>query len=88
MELHAPIPFPHAVEPTEDAADQAVLTELDVAIALVASGIATRVRVASLNLEAAERLAGVGAAHAGSAGLRFVIERSKDCATFTIGPVA
>jgi len=88
MELHAPIPLPHAVEAAEDAVDHAVLTEIDVAIALVAGGVATRVRVASLELAAAERLAGVGAARAGSSGLRFVMERSAACATFTIGPAA
>jgi hypothetical protein len=82
MELHAPIPFPGAVE----TADEAVLTEIEVAIALVASGVATRIRVASVELAAAERLAGIGAARAGSSGLRFVIERSAKCATFTIGP--
>jgi hypothetical protein len=82
MELQAPIPFPHAV----DTADDAVLTELDVAIALVACGVATRVRVASVNLQTAERVAGSGAAHAGSAGVRFVLERSDECATFTVGP--
>ena len=82
MELQAPIPFPHAA----DLADDVVLNEIDVAISLVASGVASRVRVASVDLETAERLAGVGAARAGTSGLRFVMERSVTCATFTIGP--
>ena len=83
MEL--PIPFPHALD-TAHEADEAALTEIDVAIALVAGGVATRVRVASVSLETAERVAGVGAARAGSAGLRFALERSGACATFTVGP--
>ena len=47
-----------------------------------------RVRVASLDLPAVERLAGLAAARAGSSGLRFVVERSPTSGTFTIGPVA
>jgi hypothetical protein len=82
MELKAPIPFP----PAAHAADEVVLTEIDVAIALVASGAATRVRVASVSLDTAERVAGVGAARAGSSGLRFVLERSGQYATLTVGP--
>jgi hypothetical protein len=88
MELQAPIPFPPAADAASEAADHAVLTEVDVAIALVASRIATRVRVASLDLVVAERLAGLAAARAGSSGLRFVVERSADRATFTVGPIA
>lgn len=82
MELHAPIPFPPAV----DAADDAALAEIDVAIALVASGIARRVRVANLLDGIAEHVAGVGAARAGAAGVRFVVERSSLSRTLTIGP--
>lgn len=84
MEVHAPIPFPRVA----DAADEAVLTEIDVAIALVVGGVATRVRVASIELGAAERLAGVATARAQASGLRFVMERSAWAATFTIGPSA
>jgi hypothetical protein len=87
MELQVPIPFPPAADAANDAADQSVLTEVDVAIALVASGIATRVRVAGLDLPVVERLAGLAAARAGSSGLRFVLERSAECGTFTFGPV-
>jgi carbon monoxide dehydrogenase subunit G len=82
MELHAPIPFPPAV----DAADDAALAEIDVAIALVASGIASRVRVANLLDDTAEHVAGIGAARAGTAGVRFVVERSSMSRTLTIGP--
>ena len=87
MELQGPIPFPPATDAANDAADHAVLTEVDVAIALVASGVATRVRVAALDLLVVDRLAGLAAARAGSSGLRFVVERSAGCGTFTVGPV-
>jgi carbon monoxide dehydrogenase subunit G len=82
MELHAPIPFPPAV----DAADDAALAEIDVAIALVASGVANRVRVSNIPDDTAEHVAGVGAARAGTAGVRFVVERSSLSRTLTIGP--
>ena len=82
MELHAPIPFPPAVDATDDAA----LAEIDVAIALVASGVARRVRVANIPDATAEHVAGVGAARAGTAGVRFVVERSSLSRTLTIGP--
>ena len=82
MELHAPIPFPPAVDATDDAA----LAEIDVAIALVASGVARRVRVANIPDDTAEHVAGVGAARAGTAGVRFVVERSSLSRTLTIGP--
>ena len=82
MELQAPIPFPPAVD-TEDAA---ALAEIDVAIALVASGVASRVRVANMPDDTAEHVAGVGAARAGTAGVRFVVERSSLSRTLTIGP--
>lgn len=82
MELHAPIPFPPAV----DAADDAALAEIDVAIALVAGRVASRVRVANLPDDTAEHVAGIGAARAGTAGVRFVVERSSLSRTLTIGP--
>jgi hypothetical protein len=82
MEVHAPIPFPPAV----DAADDAALAEIDVAIALVGNGIASRVRVANLADDTAEHVAGIGAARAGAAGVRFVMERSSLSRTLTIGP--
>jgi len=82
MELHAPIRIPPAV----DAADDAALAEIDVAIALVASGVASRVRVANIPDDTAEHVAGFGAARAGTAGVRFVVERSSLSRTLTIGP--
>jgi hypothetical protein len=88
MEISAPIPFPPAAEAATDAADDALLAEVEAAIALVERGVARRVRVASLDLPAVERLAGLAAARAGSSGLRFVVERSPTSGTFTIGPVA
>jgi hypothetical protein len=82
MELQAPIPFP----PAADAAEDAALTELDVAIALVTGGVARRIRIASVAIEIADRVSGIGAARAQAAGLRFIVERSGSCATFTVGP--
>ena len=82
MEPLAPIPFP----PAADAAEDVVLNEVDVAIALVARGAAVRVRIAGLSSALAEAVAGIAAARAGSVGLRFVVERSASGATFTVGP--
>ena len=82
MELHAPIPFPPAV----DVADEAALAEIDVAVALVASGVARRVRIANVAEVTADHIAGVGAARAGTAGVRFVVERSSLSRTLTVGP--
>ena len=66
MEPLAPIPFP----PAADAAEDVALNEVDVAIALVAHGVAVRVRIAGLSAAIAEAVAGIAAARAGSAGLR------------------
>jgi hypothetical protein len=82
MEPLAPIPFP----PATDAAEDAALNEVDVAIALVAYGAAVRVRIAGLTAATAEAVAGIAAARAGTMGLRFVVERSPHGATFTVGP--
>jgi hypothetical protein len=82
MEPEAPIPLPFVI----DAAEEAARIELDAAIALVSSGAASRVRVAGLAIAVADRVAGTGAAHAGTAGLRFGMQRSGDRATFTVGP--
>lgn len=84
MELHAPIPFPLPAEAAEDTA----LTEIAVAIELVASGLAGRVRVAGIASAVADRVGGIGAAQANAAGLRFVVERSDGAATLTVGPRA
>ena len=82
MELHAPIPFPPAV----DVADEIALAEIDVAIALVASRVARRVRVANVPDAIADQVAGIGAARAGAASVRFAVERSSRSRTFTVGP--
>ena len=82
MELPAPIPFP----PAADAAENAALTELEVAIAMVEGGAALRVRIAAIATPVADRVAGLGAARAGAAGLAFRIERSGPFATLTVGP--
>ena len=82
MELEAPIPFP----PAADAAADAALTEVDVAIAMVASRAATRVRVAGLDGPVGDLVAGSAAARAGAAGLRFRVDRSNGRATLTVGP--
>jgi hypothetical protein len=82
MEPLAPIPFPPAADASEDVA----LNEVDVAIALVTAGAAVRVRVAGIGTAIADAIAGVAAARAGAAGLRFVVERSPSGATFTVGP--
>ena len=50
MEPLAPIPFP----PAADAAEDVALNEVDVAIALVARGVAVRVRIAGLSAAIAE----------------------------------
>jgi hypothetical protein len=82
MELQSPIPLP----PVADAAEDAALTEIEVAIELVDSGVASRVRVAGIAPAVAERVAGIGASWASAAGLLFRIERSSTSATFTVGP--
>jgi hypothetical protein len=84
MELQAPIPFPFAA----NAAEEHALEEIDVAIALVTGGVAARVRIAALEAGVADRVAGVAAARSWGAGLHFHLDRSPDCATFTVGPVA
>jgi hypothetical protein len=84
MELHAPTQFPAAAETVEDT----MLTEVDIAIAMVGRGAAIRVRIASIETEVADAVAGIAAARAGAAGLRFRTERSPSTTTFTLGPRA
>jgi hypothetical protein len=60
--------------PAGDAAEDQALSEVDV-------------RVAGLDAVVADRVAGVAAARSWSAGLHFHIDRSADCATFTVGPI-
>jgi hypothetical protein len=82
MEPLAPIPFP----PAADAAEDVALNEVEVAIAMVRAGAAVRVRVAGIATSIAEAVAGIAAAHAGMAGVRFAVERSAGAVTFTVGP--
>ena len=82
MERLAPIPLPAAV----DAAADAALTEVEIAITMVASGAAVRVRVAGMVPDVADGLAGLAAARAGAARVGFRVERSPDGVTFTVGP--
>jgi hypothetical protein len=84
MEPLVPIPFPAAAEAAQDIA----LNEVDVAIAMVSRGAAVRVRVAGMQTSIADEIAGVAAAHAGQARIRFVVERSPSGTTFTVGPRA
>ncbi len=75
------LPFPRAsIDPIERD-----LAEVDAAIALVARGLATRVRLVSLMK--AEAVAGTGLARAQDAGIGFSLERSARGATsVTLGP--
>ena len=67
-------------------ADRA-LAEIDVAIALVASRVARRVRLTAMPF--VETVAATGLAHARAAGMAFTFERSEriGVATVTVGPV-
>ena len=82
MEPLAPIPFPLAADAAEDSA----LNEVDVAVAMVSAGAAVRVRIAGLLGSTADAIAGVAAARASTAGLRFVVDRSPHAVTVTVGP--
>ncbi len=67
-------------------ADRA-LTEIDVAITLVANHVARRVRLTALPF--VEDAAAIGLAHAHAAGMAFTFERGErvGVATVTVGPV-
>ena len=86
MEVHAPIPFPPAADARDAAADETALAEIEVAIELVARGVASRGRVANVAGDTADDVAGIAAARAGAAGVGFVLERSSRTRTLTIGP--
>ena len=79
------IPFPSDPD-TRTVADSRAIHEIDAAILMVASGIARRVLLAAL--PSVERVAGIGAAHAGEAGVRFRVEASGSTGgqTVTVGP--
>lgn len=81
MDVNPTLPFPGAsTDPLERD-----LTEIDVALDLVARGVATRVRLVSLARP--ESAAAVGLAHAQVAGIAFSLERAPDGAVaLTVGP--
>ena len=82
MEIESPIPFPR---PTSDVAGPE-LAEIDAAIALVASGLATRVCLVSL--VHVDAIAATGLVHAQAAGVSFRLDRNGDATAVTIGPRA
>jgi hypothetical protein len=88
MSIGDPIPFPVArlaPESTADATDRS-LTEIEVAVELVRTGRARRIRLAGLPF--AEDLAAIGASRAGLAGVAFRIEHGPgSLVTVTIGPL-
>ena len=86
MDHVEPIPFPFALEPSDEDLDDA-LAEVDAAIALVTRGGAVRVRLIGFAL--AEAVAGLAAAHAQLAGVGFQIDRPDvaGAAAMIIGPI-
>jgi len=79
------IPFPRGPDESTSA-DEAALTEIDAAIAMVVSRNAVRVRLTALPF--VDRVAGIGAAHAHAAGVAFCLERPDRAGvvTVTVGP--
>ena len=86
MENREPIAFPRAVEPTDEDLDRA-LAEVDAAIALVRGGAAVRIRLIGFAL--AEMVAGLAAAHAQLAGVRFQVDRAEVAGALAVivGPI-
>jgi hypothetical protein len=81
-----PIPFPHALEPSEEELENA-LAEVDAAIALVRGGAAVRIRLIGFAL--ADAVAGLAAAHAQLAGVGFKVDRLDlaGAAAIIVGPI-
>jgi hypothetical protein len=79
------ISFPRDSDESTDA-DEAALTEIDAAIAMVVSRNAVRVRLTALPF--VDRVAGIGASHAHAAGVAFRLERPERAGviTVTVGP--
>jgi hypothetical protein len=79
------IPFPSDADDSTDP-DEAILLEIDAAIAMVVGRHAIRVRLTALPF--VDRVAGVGAAHARAAGVAFRLERGERAGvhTVTVGP--
>ncbi|GAC1672516.1 MAG: hypothetical protein NVS9B8_15420 [Candidatus Limnocylindrales bacterium] len=85
MDSHVVIPFPANADAQADSDERAVV-EIDAAILLVASGAARRVLLAALPL--VDRVAAIGAAHAGAAGVSFRVEATGPAghSTTIVGP--
>ena len=81
-----PIPFPHAIEPSDQDLENA-LAEVDAAIALVRRGAAVRIRLIGFAL--VDVVAGLAAAHAQFAGVGFQIDRldPAGAAAMIVGPL-
>ena len=62
------------------------LAEIDAAIAIVASGLASRVRLVSLGH--ADAVAATGLAHAQDASVDFRLDRNGEATAVTVGPRA
>jgi hypothetical protein len=79
------IPFPVDPDGATDA-DELAVVEIDAAIAMVVGGHADRVRLTALPF--VDRVAGIGAAHAHTAGVSFRVERAERAGvlTVTVGP--
>jgi hypothetical protein len=81
-----PIPFPRAVEPSDEDIENA-LAEVDAAIALVRRGAAVRIRLIGFAL--VETIAAIAAAHAQLAGVGFQVDRPEVAGALAIivGPI-
>jgi hypothetical protein len=85
--VNSPHVIPFSLDPEDSTeSDDAVLLEIDAAIALVSGRHAIRVRLTALPF--VERIAGLGAAHARAAGVQFRLERAErpGVRTVTVGP--
>jgi hypothetical protein len=80
------VPFPPASAQEAAEAEEAALTEVEAAIALVLGHVAIRVRLAGLRV--AEAIAGAAAARAQAAGVGFRLDRYEPSGPpmITIGP--
>ncbi len=85
MDSPTVIPFPRDPDAPTDA-DKKTLLEINAAILMVATGKARRVVLAALPF--VDRVAGIGAAHAGVANVRFRVEAIGPTGglTVTVGP--
>ena len=80
MDLTDPIVLPRSpVDPLDSD-----LSEIDAAIALVRTGLATRVRLSGLRRP--DRAAAAALARSQAAGVHFSVDRPHGSAVFTIGP--